>query len=237
MKKPTKIAATVMAYRQPAEPPMSEGIVRVIETIAKRPVYMITHELEPSELMAIGEVTVQWSHLEHVLYVRTLQLAKTANELEPEEAKSLSFATRLKAWKALFRKVVTDPEKLSRLERMHERIASSEDLRHKITHGLWDFNRSDPYALTASSFRMPYQFERKLDFAKLVKLAQRISEINFHLHFPDGPSSLEPSQSHSSRSFLQSITTQERPPMPRLLVAELDKPKKPRRTAKPKDAI
>jgi hypothetical protein len=234
IKKPKEIAATKLAYRRPAEPPMLEGTVLIVETIAKRPVYMISHELEPMELAAIGEITVQWAHLEHMLLVRTLQLAKRAGETEPEAARSTRFSERLKAWRRLYLRLENDQARLDRLEKTYERIASAEVNRHKITHGLWAFNRAYPFALTASSFRAPYAFEQHFDFAKLKRLAHTIAEVNFHLQFPDGPQSLEPSQAFVSRSFLQDTSVKERPPIPSLPHSQPDVPRKARRPARKK---
>lgn len=97
---------------------------------------------------------------------------------------------------------VSDMAQRDKLLKLHGRIASAEEKRHKITHGLWDFEGKDPTKLQASSFRAPYEFSETFDIDKLAKLAEDISEINFHLHFPNGPDSLTVPCAYVSRLAL-----------------------------------
>lgn len=231
MSSPKRIVATKFAYKRPADPPMPEGTILVLKTTAKTPVYMIDNELDIKELAAIGSVTVQWAHLEHMLLVRTMQLATDAKVSLPEDANKLSFAKRLRAWRVLVQQTVKKKSERERLLSLHQRIASAEDDRHKITHGLWEYDRRNPHSLTASSFRTPFAFEKSFDLVRLVKLFQTIAAINFEMHFPKGPKSLERPSSFASREFLQAFSAID-PPSPRHLQATPPKRKAPRSTSK-----
>lgn len=216
-----------LAFKRPADPPMPEGIVMVMNTLGKNPRYWIDNELTTNELAGIGAITVQWAHLEHMLLVRTMQLAKQANIALPEDAKKLSFSKRLRAWRILYEQVVTDKKERRAMDELHGRIAAAEDNRHKITHGLWDYDRRNPSRLRASSFRVPFDFERHFDMDRFYKLYRMIAEANFKLHFPKGPASLERPYAFASRSFLQAISGPS-PPDPRRRRATPPKRKDPR---------
>jgi len=50
--------------------------------------------------------------------------------------------------------------------------------RHKITHGVWDWNYHNPYTPIVSSKKRKHEFEEPFDFEKLIKLAERIAEVS-----------------------------------------------------------
>src|SRR5271166_1821299 len=60
-------------------------------------------ELERDELAAIGYVTVLWAHLEHVLLVKTMQLADHYGLQIPKDATALSVKKRLRAYRELIK--------------------------------------------------------------------------------------------------------------------------------------
>jgi hypothetical protein len=138
------------------------------------------------EMFAIGMLTVQWAYLEHQLLADTAQMANRARWKElPSDATSLSFKRRLSAWRDTIQSTVKNSKKRARLLKLHDRIANAESLRHKITHGLWQWFPSSPDRLRAYSFRPQVAFqEDHLSFDKLIKLAQRIGQINYELAYP-----------------------------------------------------
>jgi|GEM_PF-2255572 len=204
-KKSKGIDGMVLAYEKPPEPLIPGSTLLIYQTLSKKPKYRLWTELTDQEISAIGFITIQWAHLEHMLLIRTKELADAASIALPEDAKKLSFKVRLHAWYVLIREKVTDPEEQKRLFKLHQRIASAEDKRHKVTHGLWDFGKGNPKILIASSFRVPFDFEQNFKAEELANFANTIAEINFDLHYPKGPRSLVESQSYMSRGFMMEI--------------------------------
>ena len=145
----------------------------------------VEFELDEAECAAIGRVTAHWAYLEHAVYFATLELADRFGMPAPEDAKRSSFTRRLGALTQMSRKIPDDDER-KRLERLVSRIANAEQDRHKMTHGIWDWDHADPERLSASSFRPGYEFEKRYDTAALHNLASRIGEISFALQYPEG---------------------------------------------------
>ena len=143
-------------------------------------------DLTEAEIYAIGYMTVAWAILEHTILTITLDLADKANIPPPEDATSLSFKKRLRAWRAIIRETVENEEARSKLIKLANRIGSIERSRHRVTHGLWEWDFSKPDKLKGLSFRTPYHFEEPFDLNKLIRLGERIGEINFQLFYPGG---------------------------------------------------
>ena len=148
--------------------------------------HRIGAELEMLEYAAIGFVTVSWAQLEHLILQRTVELAEKAGVPIPEDATALSFKKRIRALRVLAKEVITGPKTQKKFLALLMKIGSAGRSRNRITHGLWDWVPSDPDKLQASSFRPPYEFEEPFDFHKLIKLAERIGELNFQLAYPRG---------------------------------------------------
>jgi hypothetical protein len=144
----------------------------------------IDTELTEPELAAIGYVTVLWAELEHDLLARSVELA--GSDTPPEDVFSLSFKRRLRAWRALIKANIADDEERLKLLSLATKIGGIERSRHRITHGLWDWQQRKADALTAASFRPPFSFTEPFDFRKLTKLAHRIGEATFQLRYPGG---------------------------------------------------
>ena len=138
------------------------------------------------EQAAIGYVTVCWAQLEHLLLHVTVDIAEAAKVPVPEHATSLSFKKRLRALRTLIKETGGAAKRQQALLGLLTKIGNAERSRNRITHGLWDWNQTNPDGLIASSYRMPFDFEERFDFQKLIKLAQQIGEINFSLAFPRG---------------------------------------------------
>ncbi len=148
--------------------------------------HRIATELTEREIYAIGYVTVSWAHLEHLLIIKTMELAEKAKIPLPEDARALSFKKRRRVWRALIKKTVKWPRTRENLLNLATRIGSTERSRNRITHGLWGWDTADPRKLRVGSFRKPFKFEEPFDFEKLMKLGDRIGEINFQLTYPRG---------------------------------------------------
>ena len=171
-------------------PEKDRSVVRVTKRLDPGANWQIEPELTPEELQIVGLITVQWAHLEHCLYVRTHQLTETVKLETPEDAKSLSFANRLRAFRDLAKAL--EKEEGAVVEKLADRIANAEDQRHKITHGMWDWEHTNPEILAAYSFREPYEYEHPFDLEELKRLADRIGELLFDLSFPNGLADVNP---------------------------------------------
>jgi hypothetical protein len=149
--------------------------------------HRIDTDLTLHELAVIGYVTVLWADLEHRLLLKTIELSEQAgNDELPEDASSLSFKSRLRAYRALVKSTVKDEKKRAELLSLAMSIGSIERARNRIAHGLWDWDFADPTRLRSSSFRVPFDFDEPFDFRKLLKLAKRIGGLSFRLAYPGG---------------------------------------------------
>jgi hypothetical protein len=155
--------------------------------IAPNGKHRIDTALTLHELAVIGYVTVLWADLEHRLLLRMVELSEQSGHDElPEDAWSLSFKSRLRAYRSLVKSTVKDKKKRAQLLGLAMSIGSIERSRNRITHGLWDWDFADPTRLRSSSFRVPFDFDEPFDFRKLLKLAERIGELSFRLAYPGG---------------------------------------------------
>jgi hypothetical protein len=146
------------------------------------------HRLEPDlveeELAAIGYVTAQWAHLEHEILANTLVLSGEA--APPKEATSLAFGKRLDAWRVTIERFVTDKKEKARLLKLVSKAANLSASRHKLAHGLWTWDYTDPKTLRAFSFRPNVQFEADFNAEGIRRLGERIGELSFELSCPGG---------------------------------------------------
>ena len=142
-------------------------------------------DLIAEELQAVGLITVQWAHLEHCLFVRTIEIAKAAGEALPEDVRSLSFTRRLQAFRRIA--ALLSAEETEKWHRVADRIANAEGRRHKVAHGLWVWDNSrDGDLVAVSSLRPPHTFEAHFDVKQLERLGYDIGELLFDLSFPGG---------------------------------------------------
>lgn len=142
--------------------------------------------LTEQECAAIGLVTAQWAFLEHLLLLHHVDLVTAANAEIPTDAFNLSFEKRLRAWRLSVEQYTQNDKEKERLLAIHSKISNAEDRRHKVTHGLWEWDRANPEKLTAHSFRPRVEFERKFDRASIIKLAMDIGSISFSIQYPGG---------------------------------------------------
>lgn len=150
----------------------------------RRPSQIYPGEFSRYEIAAIGAITVSWAYLEHVLLLRTAELCERAKLDLPPDALSLSFERRLGALRGLARTAVQDDWEREKLVTLLNRISNVQNDRHKITHGLWQWDLARPEKLTVYSFLRNKEYEAAVDHAKMVKLIEVIGEINFELAHP-----------------------------------------------------
>ncbi len=143
-------------------------------------------EISMPEFAAIGYVMVSWAQLEHLLLQKTAELADKVDVPIPTDATAMSFKKRIRALRKLAKETITGPKTRQKFLKLLTKISDIERGRHRITHGLWDWMPIDPDKIQASSFRPPYEFEEPFDYHKLIKLAERIGELNFQLAYPRG---------------------------------------------------
>lgn len=146
--------------------------------------WRVIPELSDDELRLIGLITAQWANLEHALYEASVAIAEQLGISADRNVEDISFDKRLRAFRDLAK--AASAEGANNIQKLSDRIANLKDDRHKITHGLWDWDRSDPDKLTAHSFRPKYGFEKPFDKEKLEKLSNKIGECIFIIMFPDG---------------------------------------------------
>jgi hypothetical protein len=142
-------------------------------------------DIDGAELIAIGRVITQWAYLEHGVYAVTVAIASEAGARLPDDALHTSFKRRLRAMRLTVEEYFANPDK-ARALRLISRIANAEQDRHKITHGLWEWDRQNPERIAASSFRPGFEFEKMFDAARINKLADEIGTISFELEYPGG---------------------------------------------------
>jgi hypothetical protein len=162
---------------------MRDGF-RIVLLPGKQTRHRIEAELEQRELAAIGYVITQWAFLEHLILTSTVELCPDAKFI-PAKASSLAFNDRLRAWRQTIEKFATTEDK-GRLLKLVGKAANLEEKRHKISHGLWTSDASDPATLIAYSYRPRVAFEVEFDFDGLIKLAHEVGELCFNLVFPEG---------------------------------------------------
>ena len=160
---------------------------------SRREYHFFWPELDERELYAIGFLTVQWAHLEHLIYAHCLRLTGK-QPLDPNATK-LSFKLRRNAWLQLIRKR-TRGASLRRWLIVHERIVVAERDRHKVTHGLWRMPELRRMAentdeMMLSSFRPPFVYDKHFDVGKVLRLGEDIGAISLCFHFPNGPMSMK----------------------------------------------
>jgi hypothetical protein len=74
--------------------------------------------------------------------------------------------------------------KRTQLLSLATKITNIQNDRHMVTHGLWEWYPSNPVKLRLYSFRPQFYFDTNFDLGRLVKLCDRLGEINHELTHP-----------------------------------------------------
>lgn len=175
------------------------------------------HRFEPelfdNEIYAIGYFTVNWATLEHCLFLITDAISQIGKIALPEDATHRSFDKRLKAFRNITKEVMTYEDERKRLLGLANSIGSIERSRHRIVHGIWDWEPSKPEKIKGFGIRPPFEFEEPFDKEKLIELGERVANINFQLVFPGGKEQAEEEVAKrgwsASRSFLLALQGKE----------------------------
>jgi hypothetical protein len=165
--------------------PVNDHLVRFSLSLVDNR-HRVEPDLEEEELAAIGYVTAQWAYLEHRILASTLALSHQSGAAPPKDAANLSFERRLAAWRETIERFVTDKKEKTRLLKLVSKAANLSTSRHKLAHGLWTWDYTDPRKLTAFSFRPTVGFEADFNAEGIRLLGQRIGKLNFELAFPGG---------------------------------------------------
>jgi hypothetical protein len=160
-------------------------MVQVVRTLRGKQRFYLDVELEHNELAALGRLTAQWSHLEHLIYINSQALAELNGIDPPSEVTSKSFSNRLAAFRQLILSGFEGAQK-TKYEKLLSKIANIEQDRHKLIHGTWDWLPTDPSRIIAKCDRPNVEFEKPFDFETIYELGTRIGEISFELAFPSG---------------------------------------------------
>lgn len=148
--------------------------------------HRLDFELTPQELSLIGDITAKWAFLEHSIFVSSLDIANQAGIVPPSEVTNNSFKKRYGEWKRLVRTYAPE-DKANQFKALFGRIAIAEKSRHKVTHGLWNYNPVFPNRLELKSLRSPHEFSIAFDIEALSGLATELARIAFLLNYPNGP--------------------------------------------------
>ncbi len=147
----------------------------------------IVFELSNIEYSAIGMVTVQWSYLEHALLLVHQMICEYLKEEISDDAMSYSFSRRLRAWFDLLKAHESEIKNIKFFLSLHQRISKLMHERHKIIHGMWDYDTSNPFLLKLFSTRPKLNFENASSIDLVYSLATEIGKINCILtHMPIG---------------------------------------------------
>ncbi len=161
---------------------------------------ILSPDLDEKELYAIGLVTAQWALLEDIILGHSRAICNSARVPPPEDCTHLSFRRRRKAWRLLIKEYITEPEQ-TRILKIAEDVATLEKDRHKITHGVWDWDYEDPDSVTASSAREPHVFQKKFDAQTLHELADKIGAASAAIVYPEGVESFFKAQIDDDGNF------------------------------------
>ncbi len=148
----------------------------------------LSPELDENELSSIGLVTAQWALLEDIVLSHSRFICGEVKVPLPKDCASLSFLRRRKAWRALVKEYIAEPEQ-TRLLKIADEVATLEKDRHKITHGVWDWSYEDPNSVTVSGNREPHVYEKKFNAKSLYELADRIGTASAAILYPKGEES------------------------------------------------
>ena len=147
----------------------------------------VVFELSNLEYSAIGMVTVQWSYLEHLLLLVHQMMCECFNEKISDDATSFNFKRRLRSWFDFLKAHEKETKNTEFFLSIHQRIANLMHERHKIIHGMWDYDPANPFSLKLFSTRSNATFEKPSNIDVVYKLATEIGKVNCILsHIPIG---------------------------------------------------
>lgn len=143
----------------------------------------ISFELSNLEYGCIGLVTVQWSYLEHALMLVQKNICKSIDETFSEKAESLSFKNRLNSFHDCLSKHADRIDGVEAFISIHGKIAKLQHERHKIIHGIWDYDPKNPFFLNLFNTRKNVDFQGIQNLDSIYEFSREIGEVNYFLTY------------------------------------------------------
>jgi hypothetical protein len=115
-----------------------------------------------------------------------------------KRAKNLSFKVRMKTFRDLAKKVVSDKATQRKYLQLADEIENCGQTRNKLAHGLWEFNRRHPGRLLNISRSKVSSFDVK----RIAQFAETVGTLSFTLVYPRGERDVKVDHTYISRGFL-----------------------------------
>lgn len=145
-------------------------------------------QLSDREVHFIGMICVQWSSLEHTVFIQTLESftaeGKTVNDL-PKEMNNIQFTGVLDLWKSRVAEKARGKRQKVLLQQYDE-ILKAKNARDALMHGMWHWSPEDLGTINTVRVKKHEVITSQFSADALNELARKVGEINFNLHFPGG---------------------------------------------------
>lgn len=151
-------------------------------------VYIWDPELSDREVHFIGMISVQWSSLEHTIFIQTLETfmgeVKAAHEL-PKEMNNIQFTGVLELWKERVAEKARGQRARVLLEQ-YDAVLELKPARDALAHGMWDWSLKNHGEISTVRVKKREVITSKFTADALGDIARRAGEINFKVRFPGG---------------------------------------------------
>jgi hypothetical protein len=151
--------------------------------------WRVNLELRDAELIALGRVAAHWGFLENLLRELAKHMADALGEPLSADADSDSFRKRHRDLKSLVaRAMANDPDR-DRLLELIERVGSIQGERHRLIHGLIEWDESNKEALNVHTHKNPSGRPWPVTVETINGVADKIAALStFIYNFPsDNP--------------------------------------------------
>jgi hypothetical protein len=139
--------------------------------------WRVNLELRDEELRAIGHVSAQWAFLESMLRRLTREVAKALREPLPQNIDSDSFRLRNAALRDLVSKMPADSDR-DKLQTLLDRVGSLQGERHRLIHGLVEWDEADRDKLNVRTHKNPHGAPWSVTAKDIEAVADKISALN-----------------------------------------------------------
>jgi hypothetical protein len=142
--------------------------------------------LSDRELLAIGQIIVQWGALEHEIFN---QLLLTFDEDTapgpPEVLRNFQLARRIELWKE--RVIDAAPQERAEVLTLQlEEIVRLKDARDALVHGMWHWSVGDLTTISTVRVRKEQVITTHFTAEALEDFGRRLADINFKIRYPGG---------------------------------------------------
>jgi hypothetical protein len=151
--------------------------------------WRVNLELRDAELIALGRVAAHWGFLENLLRELAKHMAAALDEPLSADADSDSFRKRHRDLKSLVaRAMLNDPDR-ERLMDLLDRVGSIQGERHRLLHGLIEWNETNKDALDVHTHKNPGGRAWPVTVETINGVADKIATLSaFIYNFPsDNP--------------------------------------------------